>query len=302
MDIKNKSKKYWRNQMKKNISFLVDSGSDFESYLATYLDYPVKVIPLHLHLAGKEYLDGVDISKSTFFKEMEQNDELPKTSQPTPHNFHEIFKEELDKGNKIIYVSIASTLSGTHQSAVIAKEMLTKEEQENIYIFDSLNVSATILFILFKANELLNQDLEIPAVLKELEVYRDNVRLIALLDTLENLKKGGRISMTQATIGGLLNIKPLISIEDGYVTSLDKFRGRKKGLKYIATFINDPKNHIDKNKIFFVHSYTSEERLQEEYKELNLSEFKEVIFLKLGTTVGTHAGANTVGLIYQYNR
>lgn len=284
--------------MNNDITLMVDSGSDFEPHLAGYLNYPIRVIPLHLFIEGKEYLDGVDITKTNFYKEMETASELPKTSQPTPHNFYEIFSEELFKGRKVFYIGISSKLSGTIQSAYLAKQMLTKEEQQNIYIVDSLNASAAILHVLFKANSLLTSGMSIEDTIKELEVYRTKVKLFALLDTLENLKKGGRVSFAQAAIGGLLNIKPLITVEDGLVESVEKFRGRKKGIKSLSDMVNNQDQKIDYNKIFVAHSYPDEEKLKEDIKELNLGSFKEVIHLKLGTTIGTHVGTNTIGVVY----
>lgn len=284
--------------MYNNITLMVDSGSDFEPHLVDYLNYPIRVIPLHLFIEGKEYLDGVDITKTGFYEEMEKANELPKTSQPTPHNFYEIFTEELFKGRKVFYIGISSKLSGTIQSANLAKQMLTEEEQKNIYIVDSLNASAAILLVLFKANNLLSSGTSIENTIKELEVYRTKVRLYALLDTLENLKKGGRVSFAQAAIGGLLNIKPLITVVDGLVESVDKFRGRKKGLNSMSDMVNNLDKELDYSKVFVAHSYINEEQLKEDIQALNLGSFKDVICLKLGTTIGTHVGTNTVGVVY----
>lgn len=284
--------------MNNNITLMIDSGSDFEPYLADSLNYPIRVIPLHLFIEGKEYLDGVDISKDNFYKEMEKANELPKTSQPTPHNFYEIFSEELYKGRKVLFIGISSKLSGTIQSANLAKSMLSEEEQQNIYIVDSLNASAAILHLLFKANSLLSSGLSIEDTFNELETYRTKIKLYALLDTLENLKKGGRVSFAQAAIGGLLNIKPLITVEDGLVESVDKFRGRKKGLSSLSDMVNDSDKNIDYSKVFIAHSYVDEEQLKKDIEELKLESFKEIIYLKLGTTVGTHVGTNTIGVVY----
>lgn len=284
--------------MNDNITLMVDSGSDFEPHLVEYLNYPIRVIPLHLLIEGKEYLDGVDITKEGFYMEMEKAGELPKTSQPTPHNFYEIFIEELFKGKKVFYIGISSKLSGTLQSAYLAKQMLTEKEQKDIYIVDSLNASAAILLVLFKANSLLSSGMSIDDTIKELEIYRTKVKLYALLDTLENLKKGGRVSFAQAAIGGLLNIKPLITVEDGLVESVDKFRGHKKGLMSLSNMINKSEEKVDHSKIFVAHSYIDEEKLKEDIQALNLDSFKEVIYLKLGTTIGTHVGTDTIGVVY----
>ncbi len=285
----------------KNITFVVDSGSDYEHSLSSYLDFPVRVVPLHINIEGKEYLDGVDISKDDFYHEMNKASELPKTSQPTPHFFHEVFKEELNKGNQVLFVSISSKLSGTYQSAVIAKEMLTEEEQKQIYLIDSYNISVTIFLLLIKANEMLLNGNSLDEVVKELETYKSKVNFIALLDTLENLKKGGRISTTQATIGGILNIKPLITVKDGLIDTIDKFRGRKKGIKYMSDQLNDLISQINKEKVFLVHSFLNIEKLNEEVQSIDLSKYKEIIYVKLGATLGTHGAANLLGFVFERN-
>ena len=286
--------------MEKNLTFIIDSGSDFEPFLANHLEYPVKVVPLYVLIDGKQYLDGVTISKSGYYKLLEQAGDLPKTSQPTPQDFYNIFKGEIEKGNKIFYIGLSSKLSGTLQSAEIAKQMFSEEQQEKIHLFNSMNVSVSIILLIIAANKLLKMGHSLKECIKKLEHLREKVKLFALLDTLENLRKGGRISYAMAKIGGILNIKPLITITDGLVESVEKFRGRKKGLEYINEYINNPENNIDKDLIFFAHNYTNEERLKEEIKLIDLSSFKEVLYLKIGTIIGTHTGTNTAGVVFQY--
>lgn len=284
-----------------NITFVVDSGSDYESYLAHYFHYPIRVVPLHVNIDGKEYMDGVNITKNAFYKEMNNAKNLPKTSQPTPQQFFEVFKEELDKGNQILFVGISSKLSGTYQSAVIAKDLFSEEEKEKIFLVDSLNVSVTILLILIKANEILLEGTSLPEAVKELNSYKKKVTFLALLDTLENLKKGGRLSTAQAAIGGLLNIKPLITIENGLVITVAKFRGRKKGLEYLCEQLKDQMNKINKFKLFVAHNYLDEKKIRDEVHQMDFSQFKEIVYSKLGATIGTHAGVNTIGFAFVNN-
>ncbi len=284
-----------------NVTFLLDSGSDYEDFLASYFDFPIRFIPLFVYIDGKEYLDGVDISKNMFYKEMEKSENLPKTSQPTPQRFHEIFQEEIDKGNEVLFISLSSKLSGTFQSASIGRNMLNDSDQEKIYLVDSLNVSSTIILQLIKANEMVKKGIPLCDVKNELEKFREKTNFIALLDTLENLKKGGRISATKATVGGLLNIKPLITITDGLVESLDTFRGRNKGLIRIINMFKEKKEVIDKQYLFVIHNYENKDDLIEDVNKFDLSEFKEIIHLKIGSTIGTYAGPNTLGFGYIEN-
>jgi len=280
------------------VTFLLDSGSDYEDFLASYFDYPVRVVPLFVNIEGKEYLDGETISKNNFYKEMANSKELPKTSQPTPQRFYEIYQEELNKGNEVLFISLSSKLSGTFQSALIGRNMLEDYQQEKIYLVDSLNVAATVVLQLLKANELLKSGKSLSDIKNELESFRVKTNFIALLDTLENLKKGGRISATKATVGGLLNVKPLITIIDGLVESLDSFRGRNKGLNRIIEIFNEKQEHIDKKYLFILHNYENEDLLQEDVNKFDLSQFNEIIYSKIGPTIGTYAGPNTLGFAY----
>ena len=285
-------------QMRKDIVFVVDSGSDYEAFLEHEFHFPIRVVPLKVIINNQEYLDGVDLDKNEFYEKMASTKELPKTSQPSPQTFYDVFNVELERGNEIVYIGITSRLSGTFQSALIAKEMFTDEKQTKIHLVDSLNVSAVVLFLLRQADIMLEEGRPIPEVIQSLIKNREKIHLLALLDTLENLKKGGRVSLAQATIGGILNIKPLVTLKDGLVETLDKFRGRKKGLRALSELLTNPEQNLDYSRIFIVHSYTDEEQLKEELKEMNLSSFRDVIYLKLGTTIGTHAGANTLGIVY----
>lgn len=282
----------------RNITYILDSGSDFEEYLQEKFSYPIKVVPLHINIDGVDYLDGVDITKTDFYTMLENAIVLPKTSQPTPNNFYTVFKEEVEKGNEILYIGISGKLSGTIQSAMLAKQMLDDEQQDKIHIVDSESISAGIVLQLFEADRLLANGATIPEVIEKLEKYKKQIRIDALLDTLENLKKGGRLSTTSAVIGGLLNIKPFVSVENGLIEAKDKFRGRKKGLKHLYSIIDNPKIQLDSSRIFIAHSVADEEQLKEELSELDLSQFNDVLYIKLGSIIGTYAGNNTLGLVY----
>ncbi len=278
------------------IVFLLDSGSDYEQENQVGLQHEVEVIPLNIHFPDKDYLDGVTISKDEFYKKMESEAELPKTSQPSPQAFFDAYKKYIKENNEIICITISSLLSGTYQSASIAKDMLSEEDQQKVHLVDSENVSVTILYMAKKAEQLLLEGASAQEAVTWLEENKKKIIIFALLDTLENLKKGGRISSTQAFIGELLSIKPLVTVKDGKVDNLGKFRGRKKGLKEIANVLGDLQNyHLDH--LFVVYNSDS---LEESKQELELiidpSLFEHVYYYKLGSTIGTHSGKNAVGV------
>jgi DegV family protein with EDD domain len=279
-----------------NVVFILDSGSDFEKENRLNLTHPVEVVPLNIHFGDEVYLDGVDLSKDEFYAKMEQSAELPKTSQPSPQSFHDVFKKHLDEGKEVLCITISSELSGTYQSTLIAKDMLEEDEQQRVHLIDSRNITVVILFLIKMADRLLNEGKSISEVVQAIEETKERVRFFGILDTLENLKKGGRISPAQAMIGGLLNIKPLCTIANGKVESIGKARGRKKGLLQLQAFVGDL-NQYEDDVLFIAHSFkTDEEAKDEALQVIDMGRFGEVHYYKFGSTIGTHAGKNVLGI------
>lgn len=279
------------------VVFVVDSGSDYEQDNRSGITRKVEFVPLNSHFGDEVFLDAIDFTKDEFYVKMANSPELPKTSQPSPQAFYDVFKRNLDEGKEIITITISSDLSGTFQSATIAKDMLTEEEQQKVHLVDSRNVSVVLVYLMKRADNLLNEGKSVKEVVQWLDANKDKTTVYALLDTLENLKKGGRISAAQAMIGGLLNIKPLITLKDGKVESLGKARGRKKGIKELVDIIGDIEQY-DRDYLFIVHSFLSEEEAREEAKAVvDESQFQEVFYFKLGSTIGTHAGTNAIAIV-----
>lgn len=279
-----------------DVVFVLDSGSDFETDNQLQLTRPVEVVPLNIYFGDDVYLDGVDLTKDQFYTKMEQSEELPRTSQPSPQAFYDQFKKHLDQGSEILCITISSDLSGTYQSALIAKGMLTDEEQENVHVVDSRNITVVILFFVQMADRMLNEGKSLREVVQAIEQTRDKVRFFGMLETLENLKKGGRISAAQAMIGGLLNIKPLCTISNGKVEAIGKSRGRKKGLIQLQTYVGDL-NQYEDDILFIAHSFKTDEEAKEEAKQvIDLQRFRETHYYKMGSTIGTHTGPNVLAI------
>lgn len=279
-----------------NVVFVVDSGSDYELENALAMKHTVEVVPLNIHIGKNEYLDGVTITKDEFYEKMASSVELPKTSQPSPQQFYDAFKKYIEKGKRIICLSISSELSGTFQSATIAKDMLKDEEQKSVTLIDTTSVSAVVLLLLKKADELLNDGTSVEDVVSWIEDNKHKTKVYALLDTLENLKKGGRISAAQALIGGLLTIKPLVTIANGKVETLGKSRGRKRGLQQLSELFTNL-DLFETDLLFVVHSFNTVEEARLELKHvIDESLFSNVYYYKLGSTIGTYAAAQTIGI------
>ncbi|MGM0803156.1 MAG: DegV family protein [Bacillota bacterium] len=280
-----------------NLSFIVDSASDLKIDLEK-LDYSLTVVPLNVQFGEDHYLDGVNITEDEFYKRMSMEPELPKTSQPSPQSFYEAFQKEVDKGHDVLYIGISSNLSGTVQSATIGKSMLTEEEQEKVIILDSGIASGGVQILLNEAIELAREGKALSEIVINLEKTKSGIKAYVLLETLENLKKGGRISAVQGAIAGMLNIKPMISIIDGVVETIGKFRGSKKGLSKMKEYISEWREENPEKTLYLIHSFPSTDEVIKEFEELfSLSSFPKVIYTRFGSTIGTYSSEKAIGFV-----
>lgn len=181
-------------------------------------------VPLTILFGSEEYIDGVTISHHAFYEKLVSESQLPTTSQPTPAAFASAYAAAAKEGDPVVVITISSKLSGTYQSASIAAA-----DFDNVYVVDSLNAAIGTGCLAEYALRLVDQGMDAPQIARELTQAREKIRLFALLDTLEYLKKGGRISGTVAFVGGILSIKPVISVTDGAVDMVAKARGSKQG-------------------------------------------------------------------------
>ena len=203
-----------------NTRIIVDSTTEL---MPEYRDR-VKVIPLIVRFGEEEYIDGVTIDHKTFYEKLIESDVLPATSQANPDTFMRAFDEIKAAGESAVVITLSSKLSGTYQSAIIAAE-----DYDNIYVVDSGTVTIGASILTELALKYLDEGMDARAVAEKLEEDKKKIHIVALVDTLEYLKKGGRISKTVAFAGTLLNIKPVISVTDGEINMLGKARGSKMG-------------------------------------------------------------------------
>lgn len=203
------------------VRIIVDSTAD----MIPAVEQQVDCVPLTIHFGEEHFVDGVDIDRETFYKKLVESDILPTTSQATPYDFSRIFRQAVDAGEDVVVITISSLLSGTYQSAVIAAE----DFPGRVHVVDSRSVTLGSGILAQYALELKDEGLGAEAMAEHLTAERENVHLVALLDTLEYLKKGGRISPAVAFAGGLLSIKPLISLDGGEISVLGKARGTRQG-------------------------------------------------------------------------
>jgi DegV family protein with EDD domain len=279
------------------LSFVVDSASDIKID-EEQLNLPLTVVPLNVQFGDDHYLDGVTITEDEFYNRMAREEELPKTSQPSPQTFFEAFQNEVQKGNDVLYIGLSPNLSGTLQSAMIGKNMLTDEEQERVTIIDSGIASAGVKILLHQSANMAQQNASLQEIIDSIEKTKPKIKGLLLIETIENLKKGGRISAVQSAIAGMLNIKPMISIKDGIVETIGKFRGSKKGVLKMKEMIQEWKTNNPDKTLYVIHSYPSAEAVKNEFEEIfNLSSFPNVVFTRFGSTIGTYSSVNAIGFV-----
>lgn len=201
------------------VRMIVDSTCD----LIPALRDRVEVVPLTVHFGETEYVDGVDLTAHDFYEKLAVCKDLPHTSQATPFAFGELFEKAVNAGDEVVCVTVSSGLSGTFQSARIA----AADYPGKVFVVDSMHIALSSAILVEYGLGLIDRGLRAREVAEALHAIRDKARLFAVVDTLEYLQRGGRVSKTVAVAGGLLSIKPVIGIVDGKVEMIGKARGNK---------------------------------------------------------------------------
>lgn len=212
-----------------SVRIVVDSTADVTDEIRAKLS----VVPLTVHFGEQEYVDGITINHKQFYEMLVETDVLPTTSQPSPDAFAQVFRQAQEAGEQVVALTVSSKLSGTCQSAMIA----AADFPDSVWVVDTKTVAIGCGILAELAVRLKEEGLSASEIVARLEEERENIRVIALLDTLEYLKKGGRISKTVAFAGGLLSIKPVVTIQDGEIHILGKARGSKQGNNLLVTEI-----------------------------------------------------------------
>lgn len=203
------------------VKIIVDSTADMPLEMKEH----ISVVPLTIRFGDQEFIDGVTIDSKQFYEMLVECDQLPTTSQASPFVFSEAYEQALEEADQVVVLTVSSRLSGTYQSAAIAAE----EYPGKVYVVDSQSVAIGTGILAQYALKLADRELDAEEIAWRLMQKREDIRVIAMLDTLEYLKKGGRISPAVALAGGLLNIKPVISVNNGEIQVVGKARGSRQG-------------------------------------------------------------------------
>lgn len=275
------------------IRIITDSASDITDNKREDLT----VIPMTISFGEEQYQDGITLSHKEFYEKLIESDTLPTTSQIPPYTFQKAVEEAVGQGEKVIMITISSKLSGTWQSAMMAAE----NYPDSVYVVDSENVTVGEHILVEYALRMKDNGMTLEAIVEELESIKKRIRLVALLDTLEYLKKGGRVSKTVAFAGEMLSIKPVVAIENGEVVVIGKARGSKKANNFIIEKIQES-GGIDFDKPYFLGYTGLSDQLMKKYVEDNSSlwadHVKELPIETVGGTIGTHAGPGAIAVAW----
>lgn len=277
------------------IKFIIDSGSDILPGEAEELG--LIHLPLMVSFGEEEFYDSVTLGHREFYEKLIESDVLPKTSQINPATFASAYEKVVSAGDTAIVITVSGKLSGTYQSAMIAAE----DYEGKIYVVDSENVCVGERLLVERGLELCKEGLSVEEIVARLNQEKKQIRVIALLDTLEYLKKGGRISATVAFAGNLLSIKPVIAIENGEVSLVGKARGSKKGNNLLRELVLSS-GGINFDKPFaLAYSGLSDHLLTkyiEDSTELWAGKTESLPIKTVGCTIGTHAGPGAIVLAF----
>lgn len=274
------------------IKIITDSGSD----IGIYNDLGVTVLPMTVRFGDTEYRDGVDITTMEFYEKLIESDELPATSLVSPAAFEEAYSKAAQAGDTALVITISSRLSGTWQSAVLAAQ-----EYDNVFVVDSKSVAVGENILVKYALELIGQGLSPQAIVEALEENREKIHVIALLDTLEYLKKGGRISSAVALVGGALAIKPVVAVKDGAVAMIGKARGSRKGNNYLIEEIKGSSGVDFSKPICLGYTGLSDDLLNKyiaDSMEIWKGHMESLSVCHVGPTIGTHVGPGAIAVAF----
>lgn len=277
------------------IRFIIDSASDILPEEAKALG--LIHLPMTIMFGDTAYRDAVDLTHQEFYEKLIESDELPKTSQINPSIFEDAYKEVVDAGDTAIVITISSKLSGTYQSAVIASE----DYEGKVFIVDSESACIGERLLVLRGLELCKQDLSAEEIVETLNKEKKQIRLLALLDTLEYVKKGGRISSAAAFAGTLLSLKPVLSFVDGEISVIGKARGSKQGNNLLRE-LTAKGNGIDFDRPYALAYSGLSDKLLKKYiadsAELYAEHTADLPITTVGCAIGTHAGPGAIAVAF----
>lgn len=276
-----------------SVQIITDSASDITQ--AEAAAWGIKVLPLQTIFGQETFLDGVNISREEFYQKLIESDTLPTTSQVTPFQYEEVFRAAQEAGDEVVCITLSSKLSGCYQSATIAAEEFPA------VLVDSENATIGERILVQLAMRLRDEGKSAAEIGEILEREKKHIRLIGLLDTLEYLKKGGRVSAAVAVAGTLLSIKPVVAVEEGEIVAVGKARGSKNGNNLLMSLVEKSGGiHFD---LPFCLAYSGlSDVLLRKYiadsAKLYEGQTDDLPVSTIGSTIGTHVGPGAIAAAF----
>ncbi|ADL07816.1 DegV family protein [Thermosediminibacter oceani] len=276
-----------------SVKIVTDSTADLPPDMVER--YEIGIVPLKIFFGDEEYRDGIDITPDEFYKKLRTSPHHPRTSQPSPAEFVECYEKLATDATHLISIHLSSKLSGTYNSAIVAGSMVDIP----VDAVDSQGASMVLGFMAIEAAKAAREGKQPGEILDKVEGLKKRIRIYFLVDTLEYLQKGGRIGRAAAFLGNLLNIKPMLTFEDGLITPVERIRGKSKALNKLVEKVSQ---EAAKGPLTaaVVHSDCLEEALR--FKELieERFEFRELYLTSLGCVLGAHTGPGLIGIVYYH--
>lgn len=272
------------------IKIITDSTVDLPKELLEKMD--VEVLPVLINFGEESYLDGIEITLDEVFKKIENGDEFPTTAQIVPNRFVEAFEKYLNQGYKVLAVLMSSGMSGTYQSACLAKQML---ETQDVQIVDSQTITSGLGLLVIEAAKLRDEGLKIEEIAKRLDETKHHINSSLSFDSLDNLVKGGRLPRAVSVVTGMLGIKLILEVKDGVMALKGKVRGSKKAIKKIISDMEEL--GIRKDLPVIVVNVNNDEicnGLRTYLEEHNINYIEGPV----GCSVGIHSGDKAVGVFF----
>ncbi|MDQ0427483.1 DegV family protein with EDD domain [Planomicrobium stackebrandtii] len=273
------------------IHIVTDSTADLKPDVIE--KYDLHVVPLNIQIGGKSYLDRVDLEPESFLELMKTSDEMPKSSQPAPGIFKELYDELGKNGDQILSIHMTGGMSGTVESAKAAAQLTDSA----VTVIDSRYISHALTFQVFEAADMARAGKSMSEIVARVEEIRLNTKLFVVVDTLDNLVKGGRIGKGRALLGSLMKIKPIASLDDGEYTPVAKVRSHKQVVEYLMKdFMDRTAGKIVKGVgIAHANGLSMAEPLREKIKETGFTDIK---FDFTTPVISTHTGIGAIGFMY----
>lgn len=273
------------------VIIVTDSTADLPRGVAEELK--IAVVPLKVHFGDEEYLDWIDLDSDSFFQKLRHSKVLPRTSQPAPADFEALYKRIASVDDNIISIHLSSHLSGTYQSAVIARSVL---EKYDIEVIDSQTASMGLGIIVIEAARAAAAGQGKSEILNLIQRLIKQVKVFFVVDTLEYLQRNGRIGKAAALVGGLLNVKPILTLEDGIVVPKGKVRGKAKAKEYLINLIAEEYGDNMQGKVMIMHGNEPESALEMKAEIERRFRCAEILLSSIGAVIGTHTGPGVLGV------